>query len=351
MGMRKFTRGWMIVLTAAVVLGSLALAFAVPSGAILEEARQRYLNEAPMDWGEDDTVVTDIGAALRPYRALASAALSDILPVNEISNLDTDINTVGRAPVEANFTDTGYRDDTMIVEIQQLTQDNSIYHVAYIKLATASQLRTAVAGSLTDDRTSPASTLSRSVNAVVGINGDFYSKVSGGYIVRQGQTLRKKVSDNYDLLVIDENADFHLILAGKDNQKNVLTELMQSHDIVNAFFFGPALVMDGAVRDIPKEYGWNPYGQEPRAAIGQIAPLTYAVVTVDGRIAESEGVTLPTLASFMAQIGCTQAYNLDGGNSSALVFHNKLLSIKDVEERSIHDIIYFASATEQGAAQ
>ena len=349
----KFSRLGMTLLTLAVVLASLSLAFAAPSGAILDQAKQRYQNDAPFDWGNDtgETDAAGIGAALRPYRALASAALSDILPVNEISNLNLSIDTVGNQPVEANFTDAGYRDDTMIVEIQQVKQDNSIYHVAYVKLATASQLRTAVVGDLNDDRTSPASTLAKSVNAVVAINGDFYAKVSGGYIVRQGETVRKKVSDNYDLLAIDENADFHLILAGKDNQKTVLTELMQSHDIVNAFFFGPALVMDGAVRDIPTDYGWNPYGQEPRAAIGQIGPLTYAVVTVDGRIADSEGVTLPTLASFMAQIGCQQAYNLDGGNSSALIYHNQLLSIKDVEERSIHDIIYFASATEQGAAQ
>lgn len=71
------------------------------------------------------------------------------------------------------------------------------------------------------------------------------------------------------------------------------------------------------------------------------------VVTVDGRIDDSEGVTLQTLAGFMAQLGCEQAYNLDGGNSSALVFHNELLSIKNVEERSLNDIIYFASATSQ----
>ena len=184
----------------------------------------------------------------------------------------------------------------------------------------------------------PTSTLAKSVNAVVAVNGDFFTKSSGGYIVRQSEVLRKKVSDNYDLLAIDENGDFHLILAGKDNQKDGITELMKSHDVVNAFFFGPALVRDGQVCEVSKEYGWNPYGQEPRAAIGQIGPLTYAVVTVDGRIADSQGVTLPTLAAFMGQIGCQQAYNLDGGNSSALIFHNQLLSIKDVEERSVHGL-------------
>ena len=44
----KLTRTWMALLTAAVVLLSLSLAFAVPSATITDEARQRYMNEAPM---------------------------------------------------------------------------------------------------------------------------------------------------------------------------------------------------------------------------------------------------------------------------------------------------------------
>lgn len=349
----KATKTWMALLTVAVMLLALSCAFAVPSGAILPEAAQRYQNDAPIDWGEDqDTNDTfDVGASARPYRIIASAAMSDILPVNDISNLDTALDTIGHTPVEANYTDTGYRDNTIIVEVQEVRQDDSIYHVAYVKIATPTQMRTALAGDPGSDRTVPTSMLAKSVNAVVAVNGDFYSKSTGGYIVRQGETLRKKVSDNYDLLLIDENADFHLVLAGKDNQKNAVSALLDEHQIVNAFFFGPALMIDGTIQTIPDSYGWNPSGQEPRAAIGQIGPLTYAVVTVDGRISDSAGVTLSTLASFMSQIGCQQAYNLDGGNSSALIFHNKLLSIKDVEERSINDIIYFASATEQGAAQ
>ncbi|MDD3214959.1 MAG: phosphodiester glycosidase family protein, partial [Eubacteriales bacterium] len=222
------------------------------------------------------------------------------------------------------------------------------YHVAYIKVASPTQLRTYVAGGLNSTRTSPTTTLAKSVNAVVAVNGDFYSKFTGGWIVRQGDTIRKKVSDNYDLLLIDENADFHLLPAGKTSQQKGIEALLKEHKIINGFFFGPALVMDGEACDISEHYGWDPFADNPRAAIGQLGSLTYAVVTVDGRIDESAGVTIPTLAAFMKQIGCEQAYNLDGGNSSALVFHNTMLSIKgNYNERSVNDIIYFASATEQ----
>jgi exopolysaccharide biosynthesis protein len=357
--MKGKKRGWTL-LTLAVVLMALSLAFAVPSGAVLYEAKQRYQDEAPIDWGDDEDVVENdaAGAALAPYRVIATTGESDVTfsfgsdetdaAVLTANALDPDMDTVGKTPVEANFTSAGYSDDTISVTIEEVRQDDSIYHIATVKIASPTQLRTYVAGGLNSARTAATTTLAESVNAIVAVNGDFFEKYTGGYIVRQGQTVRKKVSDNYDLLLIDENADFHLLLAGKTGQKDGIAALLKEHQIVNAFFFGPALVMDGAVCDISTHYGWNPYGNEPRAAIGQLGPLTYAIVTVDGRIDESAGVTLPTLAAFMAQIGCTQAYNLDGGNSSALVYHNELLSIKDVEERSVNDIVYFASATEQG---
>ena len=353
----KLTRTAMALITSAVLLLTLSLAFAVPSGAITPEADRRYQAEAPLLWEDEDFVdedpVTDgsLGSAIKPYRVLANAAMSDILAVNDIAYLDLDIKTPGRAPVSANFTDTGYRDDTIIVDVQEVRQDDSTYHVAYVKIATPSQIRTAVAGDFGSSRTFKTTAFAQSMNAIVAVNGDFYTHTKAGFIIRQGEVYRQKTSANMDLLLIDDFGDFHIVLRGHDNQEKAVKSLMDQYSIVNAFFFGPALVMDGVTQTIPDNYQFNPFGDEPRAAIGQLAPLTYAVVTVDGRISNSQGVSMTELANFMQSIGCENAYGLDGGNSSALVFNNKLLSVKDVEERSVSDIIYFASATEQGEAQ
>ena len=347
----KFTKTGMALLTLAVLMMTLTLAFAVPSGAITPEADRRYQNEAPMTWGDEDEDFAegaDIGAKLRGYPMLASAAMSDILPVNDIAYLDTDIKTTGRTPVAANYTDTGYRDDTIIVEVQEVRQDDSTYHVAYVKIATPSQLRTAVAGDLGSSRTFKTTVLAQSMNAIVAINGDFYTQTKAGFIIRQGETYRQKTSKNMDLLLVDDNGDFHIVLRGHENQEKEVKKLLSDYNIVNGFFFGPALVADGVTQVIPETYQFNPTGDEPRAAIGQLGPLTYVLVTVDGRIDGSAGVSMAELAAFMDQIGCEYAYGLDGGNSSALVFNARLLSVKDVEERAVSDIIYFASATEQG---
>ncbi|MDD3409242.1 MAG: phosphodiester glycosidase family protein [Eubacteriales bacterium] len=337
----------MALLTALVIVMAAALTFALPSGAILSEAETRYQESVELNWDDEEDVFTPVDESASRIRVLASAALSDILPANDVSSLPMGLNDAGSAPIAENFTENGYRDDTIIVDVQELRQDDSTYHVAYIKVATPSQIRTAVAGGkLGSNRTLKTSMFAQSMNAVVAINGDFYTQTKAGYIIRQGETYRTKTSKNMDLLLIDENGDFHILLRGHDEQAAGIKELTREHQIVNGFFFGPALVVDGVKQDIPEKYQFAPFAKNPRAAVGQITALTYVVVTVDGRIDSSAGVTLPELASFMESIGCQQAYNLDGGNSSALIFNGKMMSVKDVEERSVSDILYFASAVQ-----
>ena len=50
----------------------------------------------------------------------------------------------------------------------------------------------------------------------------------------------------------------------------------------------------------------------------------------------------------MGSLGCTQAYNLDGGNSAILVFNNEPYN-KKAQERDINDLIYFATAVPEEA--
>lgn len=315
-----------IFLTIAFALMALALMFAVPSGAVYSAAAETVFDA----------------------EAIAAELADVILPVYNIAYLPVDLEEPGREPIEANFTQTGYSDETIIVKIEEVRAYNSTFHIAYVKIATPTQLRTAIAGSFGSGRTLKPTVFSQSMNAVVLINGDYYSKTDtgNGYIVRQGETHRWRASNRTDLLLIDENSDFHIILHGDDKsvEEDAVDAYQKEHEIINAFYFGPALVVDGEQLAIPEEYLGDPTDDNPRAAIGQLAPLTYVLVTVDGRTSESEGITVAELASFMKSLGCEQAYAMDGGNSSALVFHNELLSIKNVDERDVSDVIYFATA-------
>jgi len=337
------------VLSVLAALMTVALVFTIPSGAITEEAQTRYydaLSEEEWDWEEDEF---DEEASLpKPRAVLASAVFSDILPAANVGALENDLFAPGSTPVAENFTENGYRDDTIIVEMDKQRMYDSDVFIAYVKIATPSQLRTAVAGKkMGASSTNHTSKISKNYNGIVAINGDYYTKTKAGYIVRMGQTYREKTSKNMDLLLIDEMGDFHLILRGHDNQKHELAVFESEHEIVNGFFFGPALVKDGEVLEIPKDYQFDPNKKNPRAGIAQLGTLTYALVVVNGRTDASEGVTMTEFADVMSQLGAQQAYNLDGGNSATLAFNGEVFNDKPQAERSVTDIIYFASAHEE----
>ena len=68
-------------------------------------------------------------------------------------------------------------------------------------------------------------------------------------------------------------------------------------------------------------------------------------MVVDGRTADSRGVTLAQLADLFVKYGCETAYNLDGGGSSTMVFNGQVINQptdgrKD-GEREVSDIVYF----------
>ena len=272
--------------------------------------------------------------------------------------------TPGPAAPEENYTEAGYEDETLSVRMEKVTAEKAIYNVAHVTVGDASQLRTFITAK---GRTDRISSLAKKAGAVVAIGGDYYGSDKGGYIVRQGEVIEKRKSpyETRDLLCIDENGDFHILRRIRDAKKNgksksinpdfkdQLKALTEEHTLVNVFEWGPALVLDGEVQEIPDSYSGNPDGREPRCAIGQTGPLSYVLVVVDTikhhDRSGKEGATAEELAQFMADLGCTQAYNLDGGNSALMVFHGENYSDKTVkEERSVSDIIYFATALGSG---
>ncbi|MBE0601037.1 MAG: phosphodiester glycosidase family protein, partial [Firmicutes bacterium] len=241
----------------------------------------------------------------------------------------------------------GYQDKTIIVEVTEEQAYGSTFHVATVKIATPSQLRTAVSSNKSER--DPIEYFSRGMNAVLLINGDFYTRTSSGngYVVRQSEVFRWKPSPSTDLLLIDENSDFHIIrhTGDKNDEEDAVNAFLEQHQMINAFYFGPALVVDGELMEMPDSYFIGLDGEDPRTAIGQLAPLTYVVVTVDGRIDGSPGVSVKQLGEYMYGLGCTQAYALDGGNSSIMVLNHEMLSNKGgYATRGLSDVIYFATA-------
>ena len=79
----------------------------------------------------------------------------------------------------------------------------------------------------------------------------------------------------------------------------------------------------------------------PRTAIGYYEPGHYCLVVVDGR-GESAGISLPRLSQLFYDLGCTAAYNLDGGNSSIMVWGDEVINNPSGGGRESSDALLIA---------
>jgi exopolysaccharide biosynthesis protein len=158
----------------------------------------------------------------------------------------------------------------------------------------------------------------------------------GGYLYRD---LAAYDQDQEDLCIM---ADGTLeILAEVDYSAQDMAD-MGARDI---FSFGPGLLIDGEITVREGDEVERAQVTNPRTSIGQIAPLHYVFVVSDGRTEESVGLSLLELAQLMQDLGCTTAYNLDGGGSSTIWFNGRVLNKpttfgEKITERSISDIVY-----------
>ena len=108
-----------------------------------------------------------------------------------------------------------------------------------------------------------------------------------------------------------------------------------------AWTFGPALLdTDGSALT-----GFSSTGRiisaNPRTAIGYYEPGHYCMVVVDGR-GESAGMTLPELSQLFSDLGCAAAYNLDGGNSSVMVWQDAVINDPSGGGRESSDALLIA---------
>jgi exopolysaccharide biosynthesis protein len=233
-----------------------------------------------------------------------------------------------------------------------------------VKITHPSQIRTATSNSSfldTAEGTIRGRIIAENVNAVVAINGDYYTKTDKCQVVmRQSQQIRNKADGHMDLLVIDKNGDFTALPNCTKEQYKEYVQLNEN-DMYNVFCFGPVLARDGE-SVIPQNYVNGYVGatnETQRSAIAQLGPLEYMLITCSGPQSDNnKGMTIPEFAAVCEMVGkrlnengCQLAFNLDGGNSATLVF--KALDAKGELnyvkvncpeiERQLSDIIYFAT--------
>ena len=242
------------------------------------------------------------------------------------------------------ITDHSYSDDRIWIGISSTRELDTDIYVADVILRDAGCLRTALAdNSFGRNLTDTTSRIARENSAILAINGDYYGFRSEGYVMRHGYMYRYVPMDDPEQedLVLKSDGSLEIIREADVTAQ----DLEENTDATDVFSFGPGLIIDGEISVRANDEVDRAQNTNPRTAIGLIEPLHYVFVVSDGRTEESAGLSLLELARFMKKLGCTLAYNLDGGGSSTMWFNGEVLNNPTtfgdkIAERKVSDIIY-----------
>ena len=172
-------------------------------------------------------------------------------------------------------------------------------------------------------------------NALLAINGDYYGNTNEGIVIRNGVIYRAN-STNCDVCMLCYDGTMRVMPGSSFSVEDAI-----ACGAWQAWTFGPALLdTDGSVLTSFSSTG-RIISANPRTAIGYYEPGHYCMVVVDGR-GESAGITLPDLSQLFYDLGCTAAYNLDGGNSSIMVWDNEIINHPSGGGRESSDALLIA---------
>ena len=236
-------------------------------------------------------------------------------------------------------TDTYYKDENIEITLTTYRENNTNIYVADV-ICDSSYLKTAFAkNSYGKNVTEKTSTIASNVSALLAINGDYYGVQEYGYVLKNGVIYRNNAKNNQEDLVIYRDGTFEII-----DESEISLESLLEKGAYNILSFGPGLIDNGTILVSLSDEVDRSMRSNPRTAIGKIADNHYVFVVSDGRTEENAGLSLYELANFMQKLGCTLAYNLDGGGSSTMYFNGNIINNPTtngrIRERSVSDIVY-----------
>ncbi len=240
-------------------------------------------------------------------------------------------STPSATPVKTVYTDTQYTDENIQISVTTVEQADLVYYVADVKLTSLQYFKTAFAnGDYGRNLHEITSSQAKNNNAILAINGDYYGFDNTGLVIRNGTLYRDNPVGESIVLML--NGEMRIV------DETVTGKSLIAQGALHSWSFGPTLVMDGQY----VERKSNVSIANPRTGIGIVEPYHYVFIVVDGRgVNGSKGLSMQDFAQVFVDLGCTVAYNLDGGGTSTMVMNEKIVNSPCYgEERSISDIIY-----------
>lgn len=238
-----------------------------------------------------------------------------------------------------------YYDESILVIQWKEFRNWSLATFAEVIVKDGSQIRRVIAGDeyRSFDWETPTE-MSRRTNAVLGMSGDFYMFRAVGIMAYQGQVYRTDPASLHHLFFTNDG-EMILTKSYEVSEENA-EAFVREHDVNFSLAFGPVIIENGEKLPMPNYLVGEFYDDYPRAAIGEVDPLHFIVMTVGKEgPRENQTVTLPEAQQYILEKGVQKAYSLDGGKTANMTFNGELTNDPRYrQERTMSDIFYFASA-------
>lgn len=284
-------------------------------------------------------------AAAADAVAAASDPASIVDAVAAAGSMDNTLiqNSTGTSVMPV-VTDTSYQDANIQITIEKIRQYNTDIYIADVVVSDVAYLKTALAqNTYGKNIKQTTSAMAAEHQAILAINGDYYGFRNAGFVLRNGVLYRTTArTGSSEALVVNADGSFEII-----TESSTDAQTLYDQGALQVFTFGPGLINAGKISVTSSSEVSQSMSSNPRTALGMIAPLHYVFVVSDGRTAQSTGLSLLQLAEVMQAYGCTEAYNLDGGGSSTMVFNGEVVNNptdgRSFGERKVSDIIYIGA--------
>lgn len=307
-------------------LGAALLLFALPHHVIAHEEVAvgiRSSRTITQNTATAEPVMTPVPATAEPVAATQSAAVSEPVvtpePTPEPTPVPTDAPGSFRIRFSDKFTDGGvkvtdslFQNENVNITFSTIRYGGADCHIADIYVADISCFATCLAKDTYGKGYSEScKSMAKRNDSLVLLSGDFYGARSDGVVIRNGMLYRNKRSSR-DIAVLYWDGTMKTF-----SPKGFKAETEMANGAYQAWNFGPMLLDENG--QPMTRFNSDVSRSNPRSAIGCIEPGHYCFVMVDGRSRKSDGLELKELSQLMFELGCTSAYNLDGGQSAVMV--------------------------------
>lgn len=345
----------------------MALLFCLSACAAKEAAQAPVETEAPTAVPTEEPTATPVEKV--PMTALPAQVTEEptAVPTPEPTEIPTETPTseptpeptpepiTTRAPKEGDIAtenfpnyDTGvdadysYQSDELRIAIK-IVQDEKAKQTVYVAdiwMRNIDSFGTAFANGEFSKGTQEGDDLAKQENAILAVNGSY----NQGLVVHYGQRYRNarkpKGWNSQAYCVIYKDGTMKTFLL--KNEKFDLNKEIKN-GALHAWQFGPIVIRD---YEPGPDYNRYKLGYKARNILGYYEPGHYVLVTCDAYRDDAQGMTEEDMMEFMKSLGVKDAFNLDGGTSSVMVFMGEVINRPtprgSEEGRPILDMLVFA---------